>query len=672
MPGLPKAAISRMQAPKAADDAALGDAATTLVRAQQALLARVARQVERGLPIYGHLRVHTRVGRRDVLLSDRSLPDAPVAVIDWRRAPLAEVFFEAREGDEYDIESGSRRLEGEVEVRALLRVERGRLVGVLTEDFALRVVDDAWTEIARPTPALVRRPARDRGARASPMVTVDQLDPHQREIAGLPAGQAVLVLGEAGYGKTTVALHRALELSRARKGPGLASLVIVPTEGLRRLTELALDRFEAKDIEVQTFDAWVESQARAVFDDLPRRTSQHGPAVVSRLKRHPALAAAIEAVATGTDAMRELDEGPDVAAESSREALGDGASRVPARRGPPRGATRRDLLHLFGDTALLSQTVERADGAFAPRAVHETLRHTQLQFSKTTEDRFEDVDADRLRALDGRRLDEGTPTEDADSIDPEDFAVLFELTRLRTGRDRGPAGALRKYAHVIVDEAHELAPIELALIGRAVAKGGSLTVAGDERQALDPGGAFAGWPNLMATLGRSEHRTELLAESYRCPPGIETLARRVVGRGDAPDPGDGTLTATVCDHDCHRVALLCDALLELASNDRSAMIAIVTRTAASARQLHEELARGLPVHLGLRGDVRFSPGIQVTCVDEVRGLEFDYVVLPDANPSAYPESPQARRALYVALTRARTQVWLLTTSSWSPLLPDLR
>lgn len=667
---MPDAAIPPPSAAPA-DDAALPAEARTLVGAQQALLSRVAQQIDRGLPIYGHLRVHTRVGRRDVLLSDRSLPDAPIAVIDWRRAPLAEVFFEAREGEEYDIESGGRRLQGEVEVRALLAVQRGRLVGVLTEDHALRVVDGAWAQVRRPTPVLLQRPARDRGAPASPMVTVDQLDPHQRRIAGIPAGQAVLVLGEAGYGKTTVALHRALELSRARKGPGLASLVIVPTEGLRRLTELALDRFEAKDIEVQTFDAWVEAQARAVFDDLPRRTSQASPAVVSRLKRHPALAPAIEAVARGTDAMRELDEQP----EPSRKALaapGTSAAKSPARRrGPPKGATRRDLLHLFGDSALLTETVDRAGGAFTRRAVDETLRHTRLQFSKTTEDRFEDVDPDRLRALDGRRLDEGTPTEDADSIDPEDFAVLFELTRLRTGRDRGPAGALRKYAHVIVDEAHELAPIELSLIGRAVAQGGSLTVAGDEHQALDPGGAFAGWDNLMAILGRPEHHAEQLVESYRCPPGIEALARRVVGRGDDPDPGDGSITATVCDHDCHRVALLCDALLDLASNDRSAMIAIVTRTAATARQLHEELERGLPVHLALRGDVRFSPGIQITCVDEVRGLEFDYVVLPDANPSSYPESPQARRALYVALTRARTQVWMLTTSSWSPLLPDL-
>jgi superfamily I DNA/RNA helicase len=44
--------------------------------------------------------------------------------------------------------------------------------------------------------------------------------------------------------------------------------------------------------------------------------------------------------------------------------------------------------------------------------------------------------------------------------------------------------------------------------------------------------------------------------------------------------------------------------------------------------------------------------MHVTCVAEVKGLEFDYVIVPDASPATYPDQPEARRALYVALTRA--------------------
>lgn len=602
--------------------------------------------IRRGLPCLGHLRVQTRGGHRDVLLSDRSVPDAPVAVVDWRRAPLAEVFFEAREGDEYELSLGRQHLSGIVLGRAILTVERGTLRGIITDDVALQRTDGEWHEVAPRRPSLVRRPAAARSLRPSPMVVT--LDPHQRRVTEHGKGRTVLILGDAGYGKTTVALHRALRLLPPKGVRALGTLIIVPTEGLRRLTELALERFEAHGIEVFTFEAWARAQARRVFDGLPKRTSTGTSALVSALKRHPALFEAIETVARGSAAM---------------EALDDTQPDGPARR--------VDLLHLFGDRALLQTVVDAAPERLTARAIQETLSHTRLQFSRTTEDRLAHVDEARLKALDGRRLDEGTPTEDADSIDPEDFAVLFAITRARTGRDRGPGGTLRKYDHVVLDEAQELAPIELSLIGRAVARGGSLTVAGDENQRIDPTSTFRGWPDALAMLGADDPITEHLRESYRCPAGVEALARAVVG-APASVPAaapDASVARTRCDHDCHRVALLCDVLLELIGDDRTATVAVILRTAAAARGLHAELARGLPVHLALAGELRFSPGIQVTCVDEVRGLEFDYVVIPDANPSSYPEGEGAG-PLYVALTRARAQVWLLTTTAWSPLLPE--
>jgi ATP-dependent exoDNAse (exonuclease V) beta subunit len=50
--------------------------------------------------------------------------------------------------------------------------------------------------------------------------------------------------------------------------------------------------------------------------------------------------------------------------------------------------------------------------------------------------------------------------------------------------------------------------------------------------------------------------------------------------------------------------------------------------------------------------------VQVSTVDEVKGLEFDFVIVPDAGTVDYPDTPLARRALYLAVTRARHQVVL--------------
>ena len=81
-----------------------------------------------------------------------------------------------------------------------------------------------------------------------------------------------------------------------------------------------------------------------------------------------------------------------------------------------------------------------------------------------------------------------------------------------------------------------------------------------------------------------------------------------------------------------------------------------------------ELSRGLDPTLVLDGDFRFEPGVIITTMAAVSGLEFDCVVIPDVTPAFYPVTPQLRHAMYVAATRARDCLWLLTPESWSPLV----
>ena len=58
----------------------------------------------------------------------------------------------------------------------------------------------------------------------------------------------------------------------------------------------------------------------------------------------------------------------------------------------------------------------------------------------------------------------------------------------------------------------------------------------------------------------------------------------------------------------------------------------------------------------------------VTLAAAISGLEFDCVVIPDLSPAFYPASPELARSLYVAASRARDWLWLLTPEAWSPLV----
>lgn len=448
---------------------------------------------------------------------------------------------------------------------------------------------------------LVPRSAVERNRKRS-LVDVT-LDPAQEAAIALPRERPLLVLGEAGHGKTTVLLHRVARVGRAAP----RSAVIVPTEGLVRLLQPALRRLGV-DVAVTTFDRFAAQQARRSFRRLPRESEETPPAVM-RLKRSAALREAIAVVA--------------------------------AREGD---VSRRDLLHLFGDRVLMDRL------GLPAHVVEAALEWTHVQFTRRTEREWAHVtDRTRLVALDGRALDEGTATAHAATIDVEDYAVLFELDRLRSPRPRVP----RAFDLIAIDEAQELAPLELALLGRSLAPGGTLVVAGDADQHTDETGDFPGWDAAMRELGAPDHARTTLAIGFRCPPAV-VRAARAVRDGTA---GGGTSVASFRD-DAALAATLGGEMKGILEGDPGASIAVVCRRATTARRLWSLLKGHVPARLVFDG--RFLPRgpVQVCVVADVKGLEVDWVVVPDASASEWPADAPSRRALYVALTRARHQAVL--------------
>ncbi len=455
------------------------------------------------------------------------------------------------------------------------------------------------------------------------------LDAAQRRIAELPAGRATLVLGEAGHGKTTVAIHRLAHLARAaaRQGQAFRAVFVVPSEGLRALIERALVRLGV-DVPVLTFDQFARRQARRAFGDLPKRESVDATPATARLKRDPALGDALAVLAARAPGRIDDDEE---------------APPPPTRANVMRG----DLQHLFGDRELLARVGAASNGRIPAHAIAETLEHTRVQFGLTSEEAFAHVDKKRLKTADRRALDEGTPEGDAATVDAEDYAVLFALDRLRAQARGGKATRPRAYDCVVIDEAQELAPIELALLGRSVRGGGTLVVAGDADQQLDDRACFAGWGETMRALGAEAYEQFVLDVGYRCPPDVVALARAALAGTALPVrafAGEAAL-----------VGWLGERLARQVDGEAKASIAVIVREAKTARRIAEALRAHLPVRLVWGGDFRFAPGVDVTTVDQVRGLEFDHVVVPDAGQY---DGAVGRRALYVAITRARGSVEL--------------
>jgi DNA helicase-2/ATP-dependent DNA helicase PcrA len=359
-----------------------------------------------------------------------------------------------------------------------------------------------------------------------------------------------------------------------------------------------------------------------------------------RLKRHPELRSALAELANREPGR--LDKDMEVAA-------------------PPANvlATRGDLQHLFGDAVLLERVARAA--RLAPGDVSETLDRTRTQFSARAEEEWAHVtDRRRLLAVDGRKLDEGTASEFASTIDVEDYAVLFELARLRAAkRSRLSAARMTTYDRLLLDEAQELAPLELALLGRSLEPNGTLIVAGDADQHTDETSSFRGWESTMTELGRPEHATVRFEIGYRCPPDVVELAHAILG-APAVAPSAAAVSTGACrrfDDEAAIFAWMTRDLRHLLRRDRRASIAMVCRSPRTARRITEGLhAAEIPARLVFDGRFFARGVVQVTTVEEVKGLEFDFVIIPDAGMHDYPNDPAARRAMYVTVTRARHQV----------------
>ncbi len=90
--------------------------------------------VDPAAPYFGHLRLREQVrGRgpveRDVFIGRATFVDAAarVNVVDWRHAPVSQLFYRYAEGSDYEERFGDRDVEGEIVARRTLTIEGGVL-----------------------------------------------------------------------------------------------------------------------------------------------------------------------------------------------------------------------------------------------------------------------------------------------------------------------------------------------------------------------------------------------------------------------------------------------------------------------------------------------------------------------------------------------------------------
>ena len=594
------------------------------------------------------------IGRRHI--HDR---DGHPVVIDWR-APVSRPFYRASAAEPMGLA-----------LRRRFGFAGGELTAYEDETFTGPGQPAAGPD-GPPGPPVSRIMIEEiERPRSGPMRDiVATIQPDQDDIVRAGAGQSLCVQGAPGTGKTAVGLHRVAYLLYAYPGRMLRGgvLVIGPNRAFLSYIRNVLPALGEADVAQRTIPDLVATVPVKATDSV-RAAQVKGDARMAEVLRRAlwtGLTEPAEALVLTRGSWRWRLPGHEIA-----ELMGE-----LRERGVRYGAGRAMLSHRIAHVIL---TRMEAAGEATDDRTHEAVRRTQ-QVRAAVDTAWPAADPVRLvlRLLSDPALLAGA----ADGIlDPsEQAAIVWQAPPPGPGSARWTAAdavlideasdlieRTPSLAHVVVDEAQDLSPMECRAVGRRCVTG-SATVLGDLAQATAPAAA-ASWPQLMAHLGKPGAGMQVLDTGYRVPRQILDFASTLLPQlapGLAParslrqDPGSLTVTPATPKALPGLLATACT--LALAHPGSAAVIASDEQVPA----LHRTLAAAGVGHQVLDG-ADADERLTLVPVSLAKGLEFDDVIVVE--PARIAAQPRGLHRLYVALTRAVSR---LTVLHAEPLPEPLR
>ncbi|MFD7953760.1 HelD family protein [Streptomyces ardesiacus] len=631
------------------------------------------------------------IGRIGVLDEDY----APL-VIDWR-APAAAPFYRSTPVDP-----------GRVVRRRVIRSKGRRVLGVeddlMRPEITARLNGEELAVVGDGALMAALGQARTHSMRD----IVASIQAEQDQVIRAPAASVTYVEGGPGTGKTAVALHRAAYLlyqDRRRYAGGI--LIVSPTPLLVAYTEGVLPSLgEEGQVAIRAIGSLVDG-AEATLYDSPATARVKGSSRMLRVLRKAARGALepagsptlLRVVAFG----RRLELEAEELAGIRRTVLG-GTAPVNLLRPRARRLLLDALWHKSGAAARHTDPELAAElrSSFDEDVSSEDsfLAFLDAWWPELTPGAVLAAMADerRLGRWARRVLNGGEVRKVARSLRREghsvhDIALLDELqaivgtpARPRKRREQDPLDQLTgleelmpqreetqweraerlaqertEYAHVIVDEAQDLTPMQWRMVGRR-GRHATWTVVGDPAQSSwsDPDEAAAARDEALGT--RPRRRFELTV-NYRNPAEIAELAAKVLALAMPGSPSPSAVRSTGVEP---LFAVVADTLAETVRAEAARLLGLVDGTVGVvvAMNRREEARRWLA---GL-GDRVVALGSL-----EAKGLEYDATVVVSPAEIA-DESPAGLRVLYVALTRATQQLTVVSCERDEPDasgVPDL-
>jgi hypothetical protein len=626
----------------------------------------------------GEARYIGRLGLRD--------EQREVLLVDWR-APAASVFYQATAQDPLGVVR-----------RRVLQSQSDRVVGVQDDLLDAEHAPDDLVVIGEG--ALIASLSRSRDRRMHSVVATIQKE--QDDAIRAPQRGVTTIAGGPGTGKTVVALHRAAYLlyTDRRRYEGGGVLVVGPNTVFMAYIERVLPSLGETSVSLRALGEVVDG-VDASRHDRPSVAAVKGSARMRRLLTRtargevPAAPTSFrvfyrdDVLVLGAQPLRDLrrhllasDHRRNRAQPRVSDELIDALwSQVEGDRALERGkdefartmfGTRQftdfardwwpvvDAVDVLGWLADRERLARDADGILGAEEIDELVESWAAGDLSV-----EDVPLlDELRYLLGEAPEPDGEPDPLDDLYDETVPELSTVdqrwngSRVSSPVPNRPTQSIEDdaYAHVLVDEAQDLSPMQWRMIGRR-GRQATWTIVGDEAQSAWPYAEEAARARAEA-LGDKAQNSFRLSTNYRNSAEIFELAAAVAS---ASIPGADLPTAvreTGVEPRLHQVTQP-----ELARSVHEAMVGLTSVVDGTI---------GVVVPVGWRARVEEWLGdrdrvrIPVLEALDTKGLEFDGIIVVEPD-EIVDESPAGVRTLYVVLTRATQQLDVVgTTERWRP------
>jgi len=433
----------------------------------------------------------------------------------------------------------------------------------------------------------------------------------QFDLISHSSDKPVIIQGIAGSGKTTVALHRLAWLLHEDNSDAVPErcMVVVFNRSLKSYIENTLPELDVQGVAIRTFDQW-----------LGKLTKEYGGGwPYDEFKKS-----------------RESEQ-----FKSSPICLNEINQYVSEYPDPVKGSYVTDLFRFY-----------------------EYLGNKKIFWPRWDE-------------VSGQLADQAK----SHRRDRQDDSVILNLVYAREGHyPCKTSGKLNVCDHIVIDEAQDFGVVDIRALLNALNVDKTVTIVGDLAQKIVMNRHFGSWRELLEEAGFSDTTPIELNVSHRTTAEIMSVAAHLRNDVALQNPTFQTVRRgpepTMIQVDTYETEphMIGKWIEERIAENQHSLSAVICRWPKQAQHLTTILQKiGYPfVKWGHRDSFDFSPGVTVTNVHQVKGLEFRNVLIVNPTEAQYSsENDEGRNLLYVAVTRAEVHLDFITRDKPTSLLPKL-